>query len=69
MQEQTANEWFQAILAYGLLALALAIGIWDVICVSDGRPQDQVSAILRQWGKDHPILCVCVGILIGHVFW
>lgn len=59
----------RAMLSWGLLMLAIAIGVWDIWVVSSGRQDMTVSSVLHDWSLRHPILPLTLGILLGHVFW
>jgi hypothetical protein len=51
------------------LAVILTIWIWDWVVITQGKPQETVSATLWEWSSASPILPLCIGIVLGHVFW
>lgn len=51
------------------LGIVVAIHIWDVTMMATARPEDTVSALVRDWSNKQPILAFAVGVLMGHVFW
>lgn len=54
-------------------SIFVAVGIWDVVNVNRGNPDQTVSSILREWSGSYPILpCLfgfVVGLLFAHLFW
>lgn len=56
-------------LALAFISVITAIAVWDVYCAARGRPQDTVSATMQDWSRQHVMLAVSVGAVIGHVFW
>lgn len=57
------------ILALALIAILAAVAVWDVYCAAIGQPENTVSATVQSWARDHVMLGVAVGIVIGHIFW
>jgi len=51
-----------------LLAIA-TVYLFDVAAVVRGVPQETVSRVMLVWSERFPILPLCVGIVIGHLFW
>lgn len=55
--------------AWILYLVLVAIGCWDLWCLSRGRSADTVSAIIRDWAAHYPILPFIAGLLAGHLFF
>lgn len=59
----------RVVLALLLLLAVFLSGVWDLIVVAKGHPEDTVSVTLHQWSLLYPILPLAVGIIVGHIFW
>lgn len=57
------------VLALCFIAIVAVIAAWDVYCAAKGAPDDTVSATLQDWAKQHSMLTVAIGAVIGHLFW
>lgn len=47
----------------------LLIALWDLYCLGISKPNETVSYVMGEWGRDFPILPLFIGLVIGHVFW
>lgn len=56
-------------LAALFIAVCLAVSVWDLVALANGRREDTVSEILAGWVREFPILAVAIGVVIGHLFW
>ena len=56
-------------LAIALIVVVVAVGTWDCYVLFVLQRTCTVSAVVRWWAREYPIIAVAVGILIGHVFW
>lgn len=56
-------------LAVMFVGMILLIALWDIACAAWGRPDDTVSATLQDWGRQHTMLTVAIGSVVGHLFW
>jgi hypothetical protein len=66
MTNPTTPQFALAIL---FLLMIIAIYIWDATTLATGRSDLTVSALLKVWSKDQPILPFAAGMLVGHIFW
>lgn len=57
------------LLALIFLAICTGIAVWDIYCAAVGKPSDTVSSIMQEWVKQHAMLGVAIGTIIGHIFW
>jgi len=58
-----------SILAIASVTLALIVAIWDAYAVHASNEAQTVSSVIRVWSHRYPVIPLCVGVLIGHVFW
>jgi len=56
------------ILAVSVAVLLLVVGLWDAYCAYRHRLDLTVSAIVRQWCLEMPILTVFAAFLFYHLF-
>lgn len=59
----------QFTLAILLLGAVAIVYVWDAYTLTIGQPGHTVSAIIKEWSKEQPILAFAFGVLIGHIFW
>lgn len=59
----------RVVLALLLLTICVVIGLWDIYCAARGRPIDTVSSIMQDWVRQHSMLGIIIGSVIGHIFW
>lgn len=52
-----------------LAAALIACGIFDVWVLIEGRGNLTVSALVRAFAKEYPVLPFAGGMLMGHLFW
>ncbi|NRA04378.1 MAG: hypothetical protein HRU00_17455 [Myxococcales bacterium] len=52
-----------------LLALAVALLIWDIALATDHIPANTISAAIHAWGSRSWFVLIGIGVLIGHFFW
>lgn len=62
-------DFWQVVLASGLLGVLVCAGVWDIVAVACLKPESTISAILQSWSRIYPILPFLIGVLIGHLFW
>ena len=56
-------------LALSLIAVVAAVGVWDCCVLFVMQRTCTVSAVIRWWSREYPIIAVAVGALVGHIFW
>lgn len=59
----------RTVLAVSLLAVIVLVALWDIWCAAINLPRNTVSSILQEWMRQHPILGISVGVIIGHIAW
>jgi hypothetical protein len=52
-----------------LLVVVAVLIVWDAWAIGNKTPDDTVTHIVRQAVRDHPILGIALGVVIGHLFW
>jgi hypothetical protein len=52
-----------------MVVVALGLIGWDIFAAIQGGETATISHLMAQYGRANSILCVAVGILIGHWFW
>jgi len=60
---------FNVALSLFFVLAVFVVYLFDVAAVIRGSPDDSVSKVLLTWSQRFPILPLCVGIVIGHLFW
>lgn len=43
--------------------------VYNVVITVEPTPNDSISALLHEWGRQHPSVPFAAGVLCGHVFW
>ena len=51
-----------------VLSVALLIG-WDLVVICNETPGDTISEMLYSAARRWPIIPLCVGMILGHIFW
>jgi len=62
-------SFISSCLAVAFHVIIFTIALWDIWVMMNNRPSDTVSAILTDWSKRFPMVPLCVGLIIGHIFW
>lgn len=57
------------ILAAWLVITLAAVLVWDVMLPALGFRELSVSHQLYQWGQQHPVLYLLIGVAIGHILF
>lgn len=52
-----------------LIGVCGLIAAWDVYAVYGPGPRYTVSAQIRDWASEWPVLPFLLGLLAGHLFW
>jgi hypothetical protein len=63
------RKMLPVLLASILVLIAAVIGFWDIYCVASSQPENTVSALLRDFGRDNLAFVFFAGFLAGHLFW
>lgn len=51
------------------LVLLVAVWIFDVVAIFNGRGTETVSITIREWCGRWPVLPFAGGVLAGHILW
>jgi hypothetical protein len=54
--------------AFILIWVAVAV-LWGVLAIALGGREASVSVVFSTFCKDHPIVVLALGILLGHWLW
>ena len=60
--------WRRATVVF-LIAVAIALAVWDIVAFLNGGVDSTVSRTLAAWGERVAIVPLSMGILAGHFFW
>jgi hypothetical protein len=52
-----------------LVAFAVGLIAWDTLVAIKAGNSATISQVLYQFSKQEPIVCVALGIVVGHLFW
>ena len=52
-----------------IIATAIFLVIFDVYIIAKKGKQESISAHIIRGSKKYPLLVLCFGILLGHLFW
>lgn len=52
-----------------LLIDVLLLVAWDILAIRNGGREASISQVAFEFAKDHPMLAVAVGAVVGHIFW
>lgn len=52
-----------------LLIAALVLGTYDVYIIIKEGPYRSISAHVIRGSKKYPLLVLCFGVILGHLFW
>lgn len=52
-----------------LVAFAVGLIAWDTFVALKAGNSATISQVLYQFAKQEPIICVALGIVVGHLFW
>jgi len=52
-----------------LISTVVLLAGWDLYVALNDTPNDTISYIVLAFAQRHPIVALCVGIVLGHVFW
>lgn len=56
-------------LSIAVLLVLAAVWLFDVVALFNGRSSETVSATLREWSLNHPVVPFLGGVLTGHILW
>lgn len=59
---------YQSISAVLIVAVTLLLSLYDILPALSAADGDTISAVLRQWSREWPILAWLWGVLGGHWF-
>jgi hypothetical protein len=51
-----------------LLNVLFLVG-WDILAIRFGGGDASISQVTFQFARDHPMVAVAVGVVVGHIFW
>jgi hypothetical protein len=57
------------VVAWAVVGTMAAAGAWDVYALYALTAADTVSAAVRQWAEELPVVPLLVGIILGHLFF
>lgn len=52
-----------------LIIIALAMIIFDIYIIVKKGARESISAYVIRGSKKYPLLVLCFGVLLGHLFW
>ncbi len=61
--------WVGTVTKWLILVAVVGLATWTSIAVVIGGQQDSVSAHVRDYCIQYPVLTLAVGFLLGHWFW
>ncbi len=52
-----------------ILITAVFLALFDVYIIAKKGKQESISAHIIRGSKKYPLIVLCFGILLGHLFW
>ena len=52
-----------------LIVTVIVWVLWDVYAALNNAPNDTITHILRVYTRQHPVIPLGIGIVLGHLFW
>lgn len=52
-----------------LVALVLALAVYDIVAYLRGGVRATISRIVLSWATRWPVVVLALGIVLGHVLW
>ena len=63
------NEMAPHITAWALVALVVAVILYDTWAATSGAGAPTISGFFREVSDRYPILSFSLGVLVGHLLW